>query len=61
MTARLVADTEYNSRELAALRSALGESVTRDYLKGELRDMLEEILDRIDALEQRSARDAATD
>jgi uncharacterized membrane protein len=57
MTARLVADTEYNSRELAALRNALGESVTRDYLKGELRDMLEEILDRIDSIERRNARD----
>jgi uncharacterized membrane protein len=57
MTTRLVADTEYNSRELAALRNALGESVTRDYLKGELRDMLEEILDRIDALERRGLGD----
>ena len=54
MTARIVADTEYNSRELAALRQALGESVTRDYLKGELRDLLDEIIDRIDALEERS-------
>ena len=38
------ADTEYLARELAALRLAIGEVVTRDYLRRELeelRDMLE--------------------
>jgi uncharacterized membrane protein len=30
------ADTEYLARELAALRLAIGEVVTRDYLRGEL-------------------------
>lgn len=33
---RTKADTEYIARELAALRLAVGETVTRDYLRGEL-------------------------
>ena len=33
---RTKADTEYLARELAALRHAVGEVVTRDYLRGEL-------------------------
>jgi len=33
---RTKADTEYLARELAALRLAIGEVVTRDYLRGEL-------------------------
>ena len=40
---RLLADTEYLVREVAALRMALGESATRDYVRGELRSALEEI------------------
>src|SRR6478752_1204537 len=44
-TERLIADTEYLSRELAALRSALGEVATRDFIRSELRD-LEEGLSR---------------
>ena len=34
--ARTKEDTEYLARELAALRLAVGEVVTRDYLRGEL-------------------------
>src|ERR1700745_2879129 len=40
------ADTEYLARELAALRLAVGEVVTRDYLRrelDELRDVMEEL------------------
>jgi uncharacterized membrane protein len=33
---RTKADTEYLARELAALRIAIGEVATRDYLRGEL-------------------------
>lgn len=40
---RLIADTEYLMREVAALRIALGEVATRDYIRGELRDITEEI------------------
>ena len=35
------ADTEYVARELAALRVAVGELATRDYLRGELNRLLE--------------------
>ena len=47
MTDRLVADTEYLTREIAALRMALGEVATRDYLRAELRDLAEEISERL--------------
>lgn len=40
-TDRLVADTEYLTREIAALRMALGEVATRDFVRGELRELLE--------------------
>ncbi len=40
------ADTEYLARELAALRLAIGEVVTRDYLRHELEDLTER-LDRV--------------
>ena len=53
MTDRLVADTEYLAREIAALRVALGEVATRDYLRAELRDLADEIAERLTD-EQRS-------
>jgi uncharacterized membrane protein len=43
---RTKADTEYLARELAALRIALGEVATRDYLRGEL----DRIAERLDAM-----------
>ena len=43
---RTKADTEYLARELAALRIAVGEVATRDYLRGEL----DRIAERLDAL-----------
>jgi uncharacterized membrane protein len=42
---RTKADTEYLARELAALRIAVGEVVTRDYLRGEL----DKLCDRLGA------------
>ena len=41
-TERLLADSDYLTREIASLRLALNEVVTRDYLRGEIRDLLEE-------------------
>jgi uncharacterized membrane protein len=38
------ADTEYLARELAALRLAIGEATTRDYLRGEVERLLELLL-----------------
>ena len=40
---RSLADTEYLAREMAALRIALGEVATRDFVRSELRDLLEDM------------------
>lgn len=40
---RIVADVEYLAREVAALRIALGEVATRDFLRSELRELGESI------------------
>ncbi|HET6240584.1 MAG TPA: DUF1003 domain-containing protein [Arthrobacter sp.] len=42
---RNLADTEYLTRELASLRIALREVATRDYVRAELRSLLEELLE----------------
>lgn len=44
---RNVADTEYLARELASLRSAIGEVTTRDYLHSEISDAIEEIVKKL--------------
>jgi uncharacterized membrane protein len=41
------ADTEFLARELAAVRLAVGDTVTRDYLRRELDDLLTELSDRL--------------
>lgn len=41
-TLRLMADSDYLTREIAALRIAMGEVATRDYLRSEIRSLLEE-------------------
>ncbi len=43
---RNLADTEYLTREVAALRIALRDMATRDYLRGELRDLITELEER---------------
>jgi uncharacterized membrane protein len=43
LSERAVADTEYLAREVAAIRVALGEVATRDYIRGELQRLLEEL------------------
>lgn len=40
---RSIADTEYLTRELASLRSALGDVATRDFMRSELSDFVEEL------------------
>lgn len=47
-TERLLADSDYLARELAAIRLALGELATRDYVRGELRDLLDDLDDRLE-------------
>ena len=42
-----LADTEYLTRELATLRTAIGEVTTKDYLHKEITDAIEEIVQEI--------------
>jgi uncharacterized membrane protein len=51
---RILADSDYLAREISDLRSAMGEVATRDFLRGELRDLLDEINDRLTRIEQSS-------
>ncbi|WP_265520757.1 DUF1003 domain-containing protein [Oerskovia flava] len=51
---RNLADTEYLAREMAALRIALGEVATRDFVRSEMRNLLEE-------LDAKADRDAERD
>ncbi len=48
---RSVADTEYLVREVADLRIALGELATRDFVRSELRDLIDELAARTRELE----------
>jgi uncharacterized membrane protein len=52
---RAIADTEYLARELAALRIAVGEAATRDFVRSELRVLLEEINERAGGPDPESA------
>ena len=54
-TDRLIADTEYLAREIAGLRAALGEVATRDYVRGEIRDLTELVADLGPAAQQLQA------
>ena len=49
MTERLVADTEYLTREIASIRIATGDLATRDFLRGEVRDLAEELAELLSA------------
>lgn len=48
---RNLSDTEYLTRELAALRIALRDVATRDYVRSELRSALEDLLETSDGEE----------
>ena len=43
---RNIADTDYLTRELASLRIAVGDVATRDFLRSELRQLLEDLEER---------------
>ncbi len=53
---RNLLDTEYLTREIADLRIALREVATRDYVRSELRSLLEELLDSAEGAEPPSGR-----
>ena len=52
---RNLMDTEYLTREIAELRIALREVATRDYVRSELRSLLEELLEANDGTEENSS------
>ena len=43
---RNLADTEYLTREVASLRHAMGDAATRDFVRSELRGLLDELEER---------------
>ena len=52
---RNLADTEFLTREVAALRLSLREVATRDFLRSELRDLIEELEARAEERGRRAA------
>lgn len=50
---RMLADSDYLAREVASLRSSLGDMATRDFVRSELRETLDQVLDRLDGIEER--------
>ena len=59
---RSLADTEYLAREVAALRQALGETATRDFVRSELRGLLADLREELDELKpERPSHDQPDD
>jgi uncharacterized membrane protein len=58
---RNIADTEYLAREVASLRIGLGEVATRDFIRGELQRMLEELDDRRQAADDAAAAESSSE
>lgn len=57
VAAQARADTDFLAREIAALRMRIGDLATRDFIRSELRDLLED-LDRGDDREPRDGRES---
>lgn len=51
---RALADTEYMAREVASLRLAVSDLATRDYLRSELREVLDEVRQLTEALQDQA-------
>jgi hypothetical protein len=56
---RNLADTEFLTREVAALRIAMRDTATRDFVRSELRDLLDELEERGLVLAHREDLEAA--
>jgi uncharacterized membrane protein len=52
---RNIADTEYLAREVASLRIALGDVATRDFIRGELQRLIEDLDERREAANEDDA------
>ncbi len=57
---RALADTEFLTREVASLRFAMRETATRDYVRSELRALLEDLLEELDKREGSPLPEAGT-
>ena len=55
---RNLADTEYLTREVASLRHAMGDAATRDFVRSELRGLLDELEERGLEVRRREADDS---
>lgn len=53
---RNLADTEYLTREIAGLRIALQDVATRDFVRSELRDMLNDLREELEERDERIAQ-----
>lgn len=51
---RNLADTEYLAREVVALRLAMEEMATRDFVRDELRDLMRELLEELREVDKNS-------
>ena len=58
---RNLADTEYLTREVAALRHAMRDAATRDFVRSELRSLLEEFEERGLEVRRRDEEDSVDD
>ena len=56
VAAQARADTDFLAREIAALRMRIGDLATRDFIRSELRDLLED-LDRSEGREPRDGKE----
>ncbi|WP_424215413.1 DUF1003 domain-containing protein [Streptomyces sp. BI20] len=54
---RSIADTEYLTREIAALRMGLGEVATRDWIRSEFQDLIKELEERRPPMAERDEGD----
>lgn len=54
VSAQSRADMDFLAREIASLRNTTGDMATRDFVRSELRDQIRELLDELDAREQRN-------
>ena len=52
------ADMEFLAREIAALRLAVGEMATRDFIRSELRDLSEDIVEELEEITDESSEHA---
>lgn len=59
-TQRNLADTEYLTREIASLRLAVQDVATRDFVRSELRDVLDDLRDELRSLAPEQPPDPAS-